>query len=165
MNIFYLDKDIHKSVQYLVDKHVVKMPLETAQLLCSAAIINGGVAPYKLTHAKHPCTIWTTNSLGNFQWLREYGIALCAEYTHRYGKVHKCEQIIKNLVAANFANRNFYDPPQCMPDIYKNDDTVQAYRNYYSQGKSHLFKWSGRDRPEWINGPIAQWIEQEVSNL
>jgi len=150
MNIFYLDRDIHKSVQYLVDKHVVKMPLETAQLLCSAAIINGGAAPYKLTHAKHPCTIWTAQSINNFEWLRQYGIALCAEYTYRYNKVHKCEDIIKTIDAGKFNLLKFYDPPQCMPDQYKTDDTVQAYRNYYRDGKTHLFKWSNRPIPEWI---------------
>lgn len=150
MNIFYLDTDIHKSAQFLLDKHVVKMPLETTQLLCNAIILNGGVAQYKLTHAKHPCTVWAANSLTNFEWLRRYGIAVCAEYTHRYGKTHKCEGIIAGLIPNGFNVLDFYDPPQCMPEIYKTTDTVQAYRNYYTQGKQHLFRWSNRPKPYWI---------------
>lgn len=149
MNIFYLDNDINVSVQYLVDKHVVKMPLETAQLLCSAVIINNGVASYKITHIKHPCTIWTANSINNFEWLRKYGIAICAEYTHRYNKVHKCEDVIRNLVPINFNTSDFCEPPQCMPDAYKDKDTVKAYINYYKAEKHHLFKWTNRSAPHW----------------
>lgn len=150
MNIFYLDRDISKSVQFLVDKHVVKMPLETAQLLCNAVIINKGIAPYKLTHIKHPCTIWTASSIHNFDWLRKYGIALCAEYTYRYNKIHKCENVIRDLVPINFGDFGFYEPPQCMPDVYSNKDTVKAYRNYYRAEKYPLFKWTNRPTPCWI---------------
>ena len=36
MNIFYLDSDIERVVQFHCDSHVVKMCLETAQILCTA---------------------------------------------------------------------------------------------------------------------------------
>ena len=36
MNLFYLDEDLDKCAEYHVDKHIVKMPLEAAQLLCTA---------------------------------------------------------------------------------------------------------------------------------
>ena len=65
MNIFVLDNDPFKAAEYQCDKHVVKMVLETAQLLCSAH----ETAPYKRTHYNHPCAIWTRSSLSNYMWL------------------------------------------------------------------------------------------------
>ena len=40
MNLFYLDEDLDKCAEYHVDKHIVKMPLEAAQLLCTAVWID-----------------------------------------------------------------------------------------------------------------------------
>lgn len=150
MNIFYLDHDISNSVKYLVDKHVVKMPLETAQLLCNAVTLNGKVAPYKLTHTKHPCTIWTAKSAQNFAWLQKYGLELCKEYTFRYGKIHKCQSVIEGLqnVCDDISLQEL--PPQCMPDEYKAPCTVEAYRNYYRHAKAHIHSWRNRQVPEWI---------------
>ena len=87
MNIFVVDYDPNKSAQDLCDKHVVKMILETAQMLCAAHPI--GTAPYKATHLKHPCTLWVARSIDNYEWLLTHGYALCREYTARYGKRHK----------------------------------------------------------------------------
>lgn len=69
MNIFILDTNPKIAAQYHVDKHVVKMILETAQLLCSAHWLNGSEAPYKLTHKNHPCAIWTRECVENYNWL------------------------------------------------------------------------------------------------
>ena len=38
-----------------------------------------------------------------------------------------------------------------MPDEYKMDDAVMAYRNYYNNAKSHLLKYTDREIPDWIN--------------
>ena len=94
MNIFYLDENPVIASQYHLDKHIVKMPLETAQILCTIHWTKGKEAPYKPTHLKHPCTLWVGESIKNYDWVCELGIALCKEYTYRYGKVHKCEEII-----------------------------------------------------------------------
>jgi len=152
MNIFYLDDDINKSVQYLVDKHVVKMPLETAQLLSSAIYLNGGQGPYKPTHLKHPCTLWVASDECNYIWLSNYGLALCKEYTFRYHKQHACERVILDMPAVPvFKTINkFTLPPQCMPDEYKQSNTVEAYRAYYRGAKKHIHKWTGRPVPDWI---------------
>lgn len=65
MNIFYLDKDPKLCAQYHCDKHVVKMILESAQLLCTAVNEAAGkeVAPYKSTHVNHPCSIWSWSGI------------------------------------------------------------------------------------------------------
>ena len=73
MNIFFLDNDIRKCAIYHCDKHVVKMTLETAQLLCGVHHIIGGDAPYKLSHKNHPCSIWARESLSNYMLLSELG--------------------------------------------------------------------------------------------
>lgn len=150
MNIFYLDPDPKKAAQYHCDKHVVKMILESAQLLSTTKNICGQVGPYKTTHQNHPSAVWTRFSRENYLWLGELLKELCEEYTHRYGKIHKTAQYIPNLLdAPPLLTKGFGEPPQCMPDQFKNSDTVAAYRNYYNVGKSHLAKWSKREKPSW----------------
>jgi hypothetical protein len=94
MNIFFLHFDPKTCAQMHVDKHAVKMILESVQLLCSAHHLhpNGeDLKLMKLTHKNHPSSIWTRESLSNYKWLLELTKELCKEYTYRYGKVHKCE--------------------------------------------------------------------------
>jgi phage-related protein len=71
MNIFILDKDPKKIAMYHNDKHVVKMIVETAQLLCTAHHVSGtnGDIPYRKTHQNHPCSIWARESIENYNWL------------------------------------------------------------------------------------------------
>lgn len=88
MNIFYLDKDSSKSVQYYVDKHVVKMITEYAQLLSTAVRLSGIDAGYKVTHQNHPSAIWTRESLSNWLWLKDLSYELNKEYMYRYQKTH-----------------------------------------------------------------------------
>ena len=95
MNIFFLDYDTKKCAKYHCDKHVVKMILETAQLLCGAHWVTGSEAPYKLSHKNHPCSIWVRESLSNYLYLCDLGLELCKEYTYRYGRTHKSQQIIE----------------------------------------------------------------------
>ena len=97
MNIFILDKDVKKCAQYHCDKHVVKMILETAQLLCGVHHVTAhdtAHVPYKLSHKNHPCAIWARESFSNYVYLCELGLELCKEYTHRYGKRHKSLDVI-----------------------------------------------------------------------
>jgi hypothetical protein len=156
MNIFVLDKDPITAAQYQCDKHIVKMCLETAQLLCS--IFPNGQAPYKRTHYNHPCAKWARESWANYYWLYKHGMALCHEYYFRYNKKHKCQDVIqwcwKNLDNFDIFNRvEEYDPinfPKCMPDEYKVDDVVQSYRNYYKGAKKEFAKWTNRDVPDWF---------------
>lgn len=156
MNLFVLDHDFEKNSEYHVDKHVVKMILEASQLLCTAFWEQGIPAPYKATHKNHPCSVWVRESEGNFNWCVSYAFALCFEYKHRYGKIHKCRDNALSYIIANknkltFPNLKLTPFALAMPDQYKDNDAVKAYRNYYLGEKRHLFSWKNRPTPDWIN--------------
>ena len=139
MNIFFLDYDPKKCAQYHNDKHVVKMILETAQLLCGVHWVTGNEAPYKLSHKNHPCSIWTRSSLENYLWLCELGLELCIEYEYRYGKKHKTYDVIMWCILnkPNISDVEFTSPPLAMPDHCKIDNNpIKSYRNYYMTEKS-----------------------------
>ena len=152
MNIFYLDRDTTKCARYHNDKHVVKMILETAQLLCGAHWVTGGEAPYKLSHKNHPCSIWVRQDLNNYLWLCDLGIKLCWEYSHRYGKTHKTYDILLwcSDNHPHIPNERFTHPPLAMPDDYKELCHVQSYRNYYMGEKRTFSNWKYRDTPSWF---------------
>lgn len=156
MNIFFLDWDPIICAQMHVDKHVVKMILETCQILCAVhhLIESSYEQPYKLTHKNHPCTVWARESLANYKWLTKLGQELCKEYTYRYDKVHKCEQYIKEMSKEkNFpyiTNTEFTPPAQAMPKMYKSDDVIESYRQYYFFEKHSLLSWKKREEPEWV---------------
>lgn len=154
MNIFFLDSDPKKCAQYHNNKHVVKMILETAQLLCGVHHLHGNKddVPYKLSHKNHPCSIWVRSSYENYLWLCELGLELCNEYTYRYGKKHKSQLVIEWCVVnkPNIPDISFTEPPRAMPDEFKVSDTTQSYRNYYMGPKRGFCVWSGREKPEWF---------------
>ena len=161
MNIFFLHMNPTICAQMHVDKHVVKMILETCQMLCSAWHILDSehkiyIPIYKLAHKNHPCSIWVRQSQNNYNWLCELGIELCKEYTYRYGKHHKSESYIKELQQniPPIYEVKFTKFPQAMPDMYKEEDVISAYRHYYFFEKEHIHQWKGK-----INGRnIPQWI-------
>lgn len=157
MNIFYLDSRPYVAAKDHCDKHVVKMILESAQMLCTAHRELDGDVPdvfYKSTHKNHPSTIWARSKAGNYRWLYDLFVSLCDEYTYRYGKVHLSDKKFRASLLSHPRNISFGDyiqPPQCMPDEYKCDDSVTAYRNYYMGDKAYFAKWSKRDKPNWWN--------------
>jgi hypothetical protein len=156
MNIFFLDFDTTKCAQYHCDKHVVKMILETAQLLCGAHHMSNKPTdniPYKLSHKNHPCSIWVRKSLSNYLYLCDLGLELCKEYTYRYGKRHKSQDIIEwcLYIKPLIYDLGFTTPPKAMPDEYKVNDVIESYRNYYIGAKKDFAKWKNRDIPEWFH--------------
>jgi len=183
MNIFYLDHDVTKCAEMHNDKHVVKMILEYAQLLSTAHRVLDGVelsglsasgrknkfwtladsrdyTLYKATHIHHPSAVWVRQSKENYLWLANMLLALCEEYTYRYGKVHKTERdglvnvLLKNI-PNNIADSNFTQPTPAMPDEVKiSGDSIKSYRNYYINNKTHLASWKKRSTPGWYNANI-----------
>ena len=161
MNIFYLDKSAVISAQYMCDKHVVKMILESAQLLCTAHHVcpTDAVRPekfYKQTHVNHPSAVWARASADNYLWLTAHAKALLSEYTHRYGKKHKCQAVIDDCflnIPETSKFKTIYKTPHplAMDDEYKLSDPVLAYRNYYNKAKAHLHSWKDRVAPVWIS--------------
>lgn len=100
MNIFALDEVPEQAAVWHCDAHVIKMILETAQLLSSAhhAINPNNTYPiYRPTHTNHPCAVWTRKSKANYVWLTQLGLALCDEYTFRYDKIHKTQSVLEWL--------------------------------------------------------------------
>jgi hypothetical protein len=151
VNIFYLDRDPLRAAEFSCDKHVVKMIVETAQILCAVAWANGIPAHYKPTHKNHPSVLWAGESRANFVWLRKHGLALAAEYTERYGKQHKSESVLEAIEPpAVLSRKRFTDPPQMMPDECKRPDTVEAYREYYRTEKAYFAKWKLGNIPAWF---------------
>jgi len=157
MNIFILDIDPIISAQSLLDKHVVKMPLESAQMLCS--VFNPGTAPYKRSYYNHPCSKWVRNSSGNFDWLVEHGLALCDEYNYRYGKIHKCKNVIEwcrdNI--NGLSDLGLTPFAQAMLDKYKSENAVESYRAYYIGEKNKLLVYTKRQPPMWLPIGLAIW--------
>ncbi len=152
MNIFVLDKDPRQAAEDQCDRHVTKMVLESAQLLCSA--FPQGEAPYKRTHYNHPCSVWTRESAGNYLWLIEHGLALADEYRYRYGRTHKSEEVIRwcdlNWSRTSIPHDDRTPFVQAMPDQFRQHDTVEAYRAYYLGSKSRFAQWSKtRPAPYW----------------
>lgn len=142
MNIFYLHSDPYKAAEMHYNKHVVKMVLEAAQMLCTAHHVSGdGNVPYKKTHINHPSAVWVRSSVSNYMWCYNYMLALGQEYTRRYGKEHltitKCKTILAKA-PNQVTNTEFTDPPQCMPDEFKMESSIDGYKKYYEIGKAHL---------------------------
>lgn len=117
--------------------------------------VNGNITVrklYKPTHVNHPSAIWVRQSENNYRWLYEHFKALCEEYTYRYGKIHRTEEKMSNvlcLIPANIPyNVDFTPPPLCMPDDCKViGDNVESYRNYYNIHKNQISHWKQRPQP------------------
>ena len=166
MNIFYLDPRPDTAAEMHCDKHCVKMILEYAQMLSTAhRVLDGDDAHpdlYKIAHKNHPSTIWTRSSKQHYDWLFRLFRMLSAEYSIRYGlisdsndtfKVHKSwEKLGKILETApkNLKDNGWTDPPQCMSDYCNEENTVDAYRNYYIQEKKSFAEWKHTREPEWM---------------
>jgi hypothetical protein len=151
MNIFVLDTDLEQCARYHVDRHVVKMLLEYTQLLSTAVASTGVDTRYKPTHVNHPCAIWVRESLENWRWLRDLTCFLHDEYQFRYGnKIHKSFLAMLELPEPDLIDVGLTPFAQAMPDQYRSNNPVKAYREYYRHDKTHLFQWTGRPRPEWL---------------
>jgi hypothetical protein len=162
VNIFILDEDPETCARYHCDKHVVKMILESAQMLSTISRLNGGgEVGYKPTHKNHPCTKWVGQSLTNWFWLQKLTEYLNQEYIHRYNKEenHKSYDVAKKLIVPNLPVLGLTPFAQAMPDQYKNADTVTAYRTYYLQEKTKLLQWKNRLTPEWAGVHNMKGVE------
>jgi len=152
MNVFVLDKDPVKAAKAHCDKHVVKMILETAQMLCTAF----EDAPYKKSHFNHPCSKWARASRSNYLWLIKLGEALHNEYQFRYGqhKTHKSFAVIEwchqSLDSIKFPKLEMTPFAQAMPEEYRCVDPIRAYKTYYLNDKKDLLNYTRREAPAWV---------------
>ena len=117
MNIFHLHTDPKIAARMQCDKHVVKMVLETAQMLSTAARAKGHDIGYKTAYPNHPMTLWVSESPHNYAWAAIHGLELAREYTKRYKKRHKSQDIIEPLWSLKKGvSTKCTAPPLCMPD-------------------------------------------------
>ena len=150
MNLFYLHRDPVEAARMQCDKHVVKMILETAQMLSTAHNeLDGDQVAYKSTHKNHPSTVWVRSSAAAYEWAFTHMVALGAEYLKRYGKVHKTIREHANALGRLPVNlddcrKPFEPPPQCMYDECRRDDTVLAYQLYYN---AKADEWAAAGKP------------------
>ena len=154
MNIFYLHKDPREAARLQYNKHVVKMILESAQMLCTAHHCYGDKwqkenVPYKQAHLNHPSTVWARRSKATYMWLFEHMMGLGYEYWLRYGKQHlsisKCSMFLSKP-PVHIQGEEFVQPPQAMPDKYKDPCSIQAYWNYYI-GEKHVVVNLNKEKP------------------
>jgi hypothetical protein len=174
MNIFQVDSDPIRAAEALVDRHVVKMILETAQLLCTAhrvldgrpyiddsgkrkvkryALSGDREGIYSATHINHPSAVWARASNNNYTWLYCHFMALLKEYTYRYGRVHKCVGLTQLLryPPDNIPVGYLTQVTPTMPEQYiVKGNSVESYRNYYREAKKDLHKWTKRTPPTWL---------------
>lgn len=175
MNIFVLSRDIFECGEFHCDKHVVKMILETGQLLSTAhRVLDGNLKSvftktgrrvkqwklpdnrdsllYQSTHYNHPCSIWTRETKENYEWLFRLFTVLLYEYQHRYNKVHACSKLLIPLSSCptNIQSNTLTPFKQCMPDEYRRDDPIEAYRAYYIGDKKSFAKYTNRKYPFWL---------------
>jgi len=172
MNIFVTDPDPIVSAQCLPDKHIVKMPLETCQMLSIVASEKWGhgfgklpkksggyYATDKGAFRNHPCTIWANSCLENTWWLLAHGLALCNEYEHRYGKTHSCEKTLIEATTIIPSAPSPYLPSSFTfagPDEFKYDTSIDIFTAYkrYVASKPWVATNYLRDpsrKPDWIN--------------
>ena len=180
MNIFYLDKDPIKCAEMHLDKHVVKMILEYAQLLSTAHRVLDGVLTvglsesgrkrkqyilpdqrdqvlYSATHINHPSAVWVRADYHNYKRLYALFVATCDEYTHRYGKTHMTDTKLRHVLATppnyniDHKTKLLTDPTPAMPEDCKvPGDVVASYRKYYIDKKADMAKWTKREPPDWF---------------
>lgn len=167
MNIFVVDESPVQAARDLCNKHVVKMIVESTQILCTAYRIkmqeklglsadNREFYPklYKSTHKNHPSIKWVLESVHNVEWLWQHLSTLEEEYRLRYKKFHKSSIVIEELSEIRYEMWNCSGNwtlhtsfVQCMPDKYKCHDAVKAYRDYYRNEKASFAKWLPRTQP------------------
>jgi hypothetical protein len=184
MNIFVLDECPVNAARMQCDKHVVKMVLESGQMLSTAHRLLDGTLTitqsngrkkkvwnlqdrimeatlYKVAHPSHPCTLWTMESEANYLWHYKHFLALCEEYKYRYGKVHLTDSKLRNLLSKAPNNipksglTQFRLAMGSNPECIDIDNPIESYRKFYKT-KQERFKmiWSKRDIPNWFNNGV-----------
>ena len=159
MNIFVSDPSARISAEALDDKRLIKMILESAQLMSTCMHVLGiPDAPYKATHINHPCSVWVRQNKSNYVWLFDHFYYLLDEYTKRYGKIHKCEQY-KNVFGNTWMKMPKGDiTPFVNCTNFKHiPDVHEAYR------AALIDKWKNDKRaPKWTNSQPPHWISDLI---
>ena len=170
MNIFILSENPQEAATMMLNKHVVKMPTESMQMLSTISNHVGLDSPYKPVMLNHPCTMWARLSKDNFQWLIDHCNALCNEYNLRYNKVHKVQTTMEEY------HDTFMEVKTYLPNLgltpfaiaiapnmecrkhpnFDNLSTVNKYRLYYLEDKWYIGQWTFGSPEWWPNDHIIK---------
>lgn len=169
MNLFVLSLCYRECAEWMFDKHVSKMILETCQMLSTAKHLLDPFYEeseehqqiYKISHKNHPVSIWIRTSLENYLWACDMATAMHDEWRYRYGhpdtKCHASYRVVQLLRkyapwADCFPQQGLTPFAQAMPNDYKSLCAVEAYRKYYqSPEKRRIASWRGRNPPPWYD--------------
>lgn len=104
------------------------------------------------SHFTHPVTQWVNASSANYLWTCDLIYYMEKEYEFRMDKPHACYTSWYDYVRTLPSNMEspFSTPiVQMMPDEYKQEDPVEAYRAYYIGDKDRFATWKKRGAPSW----------------
>lgn len=189
MNIFELHTNPSECAEMHCDKHIVKMPIEYAQLLSTAHRVLDGTeyigetktgrrakrwrldderedVLYKASHIKHPDGLWVRQTSGNYYKLYFLYMATLAEFKYRYGKIHGASKpsFLLQRCPMNIPHGQVTELPQCMPDECKTKDVIQAYKNYYINYKKEFATWKNRQVPIWYDKGLKELNNANLSH-
>ena len=183
MNVFYLHTSPIEAARMHCDKHCCKMIIEYGQLLSTAHRVLDGTMEwgqtktgrkakrwrlpddrerelYLASHIQHPSGIWVRSSSGNYDWLYNCFVTLCAEVFKRYGKIHETARKLTfplQIRPQNISMSDMTEPPQCMPEDAKIvGSSLDAYRNYYIKYKHEFAKWKMGNIPSWYSDNLEK---------
>lgn len=191
MNIFALSKSPTQSAIEMLDKHIVKMPTETCQMLHTNCLYFlfwecHGKEPslrelkqfHKESHfnylmkpamLNHPSTVWARQNKANYMWLYNHAVALCKEYTFRYGKIHGTEKRISDSFTFSYDEKDLTPVSIAMFDKYRLpqeehtwDFVVNSYRHYYLEGKWEFATWKTQPPEWWPKGHYDNMMAKKV---
>jgi len=185
MNIFYLSNNPLECAEQMPDIHVGskshggKMIVETAQLLSLAYSLERLAGPdcprtqkgtpRKHFNPKHPCGLWTVKDKCNWLWLLDLGFYMVEEKKYRGGNEHYCLEFFKwcSRYPPELPYGNFTEPPQCMPEEYQQESTIEAYRDFYWYDKRLKMDltWTERDIPLWYSYRILDGLTEQAQEL
>jgi hypothetical protein len=186
MNIFALSTSPQESARQMIDKHVIKMPTETCQMLHTNILYMQYVQEHgkepqlkdlKAFHQEigselmkpamlnHPSTIWARQSLDNFDWLLYHGVSLCGEYTHRYEKEHGTQKRIVDCgLYRKFIDNHNYPLDKLTPvtiamdDSYRIENTFDDEWEFVIESYRHYYLEGKWKFAEWRMNRRPDWF-------
>ena len=175
MNIFALDRDPKIAAEMMCDKHIVKMITESYQMFSSVLDdynLNAptfGMPGYPKSVSKHPCTIWTKHTKGNYKWHADHLYSMCAEYWRRYNKIHKFDKLLRFIIdSADVIKWDKYPLEDFVIAIqnkkWHRSDPVESYRVYYNMEKFIFAKWKDGNVPYWFTGAPHYTLQLDKVN-
>ena len=189
MNIFYLDKNPNTAAKMMCDKHIIKMILESAQMLCTAKRVLDGklymaktkngrnikrwrldndneeATIYKAGWLGHPSTQWVLKSAYNYNWLYNHMIALNEEYKLRWQKT-------KNHISIDKLGMLLKDPPKNAPINVIGTDATPAMPDHCkipndvvgSYRKYYILEKIRFAKWEKPNAIMPEWFKEGVQD-